>query len=62
MRRIAKALGVSRSQLHACLQGDAKPRQGYQKPQDAALLPVIRRLVDGRPTYVDLPPTLGHRV
>ena len=51
MRRIAKALGVSRSQLHARLQGDAKPRRRYQKAQDAALLPVIRRLVDTRPTY-----------
>ena len=51
MRRIAKALGVSRSQLHARLQVDAKPRRRYQKAQDAALLPVIRRLVDARPTY-----------
>ena len=45
MRRIAETLGVSRSQLHA------KPRRRYQKAQDAALLPVIRRLVDTRPTY-----------
>ena len=51
MRRIAKALGVSRSQLHARLQVEAKPRRRYQKVQDAALLPVIRRLVDTRPTY-----------
>ena len=51
MRRIAEALGVSRSQLHPRLQVDAKPRRCYQKAQDAALLPVIRRLVDKRPTY-----------
>ena len=51
MRRIAATLGVSRSQLHARLQVDAKPRRRYHKAQDAALLPVIRRLVDTRPTY-----------
>ena len=51
MRRIAETLGVSRSQLHARLQVDTKPRRRYQKAQDAALLPVIRRLVDTRPTY-----------
>ena len=51
MRRIAEAIGVSRSHLHARLQVDAKPRRRYQKTQDAALLPVIRRLVDTRPTY-----------
>ena len=51
MRRIAQTLEVSRSQLHARLQMDAKPRRRYQKAQDAALLPVIRRLVDMRPTY-----------
>ena len=51
VRRIAKALGVSRSHLPARLQGDARPRRRYQKAQDAALLPVIRRLVDTRPTY-----------
>ena len=43
MRRIAKALGVSRSQLHARLQEDAKPRRLYHKAQDAAPLPLIRR-------------------
>ena len=51
MRRIAETLGVSRSHLHVRLQVDAKPRRRYRKAQDAALLPVIRRLVDTRPTY-----------
>ena len=30
---------------------DAEPRRRYQKAQDAAPLPVNRRLVDARPTY-----------
>ena len=50
MRRIAKALGVSRSHLHARLQVDAGRRRRYQKAQSAALLPVIRHLVDTRLT------------
>ena len=31
--------------------GGAKPRRRYQKAQDAAVLPLVRRLVDARPTY-----------
>ena len=29
----------------------AKPRGSYRKPDDGDLLPLIRRLVDERPTY-----------
>ena len=51
MRHIAKTLMVSRSHVHGRLQVGAKPPRRYQKAQEAALLPVIRRLLDTRPTY-----------
>ena len=54
MSRVAEALEVSRSQLHARASGASRPRGPYHKAEDAELLPAIRRIVDERPTY-------GHR-
>ena len=51
VKRIAKALEVSRSQLHERLRNGLKPRRRYQKTGDAELLEPIRRLMDERPTY-----------
>ena len=51
MSRVAEVLGVSRSQVHARTSGQSKPRGPYSKAEDAELLPVLRRLVDARPTY-----------
>jgi putative transposase len=43
---VAETLGVSRSNLNARLSGSAKPRRRYHKAQDAAVLPLIERLVE----------------
>ena len=51
MKAVAETLGVSRSNLIERLAEGAKPRRRYQKAQDAAVLPLVRRLVDARPTY-----------
>ena len=51
MKAVAETLGVSRSNLVERLAGGAKPRRRYQKAQDAAVLQLVRRLVDARPTY-----------
>ena len=51
MKTVADTLGVSRSNLIARRDGLAKPRRRYQKAEDARLLPLIRMLVDERPTY-----------
>lgn len=51
MKAVAATLGVSRSNLHERLNGSAKPRRGYHKAQDAAILPRIESLVAKRPTY-----------
>ena len=51
MKAVAETLGVSRSNLIERLARGAKPRRRYQKAQDAAVLPLVRRLVDARPTY-----------
>ncbi len=51
VKRVAEALGVSRSNLIERSQGRSKPRGPYEKTGDAELLPLIRRLVDERPTY-----------
>lgn len=51
MRRVAEALGVSRSQLHERLRTGLKGRSRYRKSEDAQLLESIRHLVDERPTY-----------
>ena len=51
MKRVAEALGVSRSNLAERARGKGQPRGPYRKATDKALLPLIRRLVDERPTY-----------
>ena len=51
MKRVAEALGVSRSHLAERARGQAPPRGLYKKAGDEALLPLIRRFVAERPTY-----------
>lgn len=51
MKRVAETLGVSRSNLIERSRSRSKPRGPYKKTADAELLPLIRRLVDERPTY-----------
>ncbi len=51
MKTVADVLEVSRSNLHDCVNGSAKPRRGYYKAQDAVVLPRIQALVAKRPTY-----------
>ena len=51
MKRVAEALGVSRSNLAERARGKGQPRGPYRKATDEALLPLIRRFVDERPTY-----------
>jgi hypothetical protein len=51
MKRIAEALGVSRSNLVKRHEGWTTARGPYVKAEDEALLPLIRRIVDARPTY-----------
>ncbi len=51
MKRVAEALGVSRSNLIERSQGHSNTRGPYEKAGDAQMLPLIRRLVDERPTY-----------
>lgn len=51
MRAVASTLGVARSNLIHRIAKPARPRGPYRKPDDAALLPTIREIVDARPTY-----------
>ena len=51
MKRVAEALGISRSNLAERARGTVPPRGPYLKAGDEALLPLIRRFVDERPTY-----------
>ncbi len=51
MKAVADTLGVARSNLAERRAKPARPRGPYRKPEDAALLPAIRRIVDERPTY-----------
>jgi putative transposase len=51
MKRVAEALGISRSNLAERTQGETAARGSYVKAADEALLPLIRRFVDERPTY-----------
>lgn len=51
MSVVAETLGVSRSNLHARVTGSAKSRRRYHKAQDAAVVPLITKLVAARPTY-----------
>ena len=48
MKRVAEALGVSRSNLAERARGKAPPRGPYVKAEDEALLLLIRRFVDER--------------
>lgn len=48
---MADTLDVSRSNLVERSKGRSKPRGRYNKAEDDELLPIIRRLVDQRPTY-----------
>ena len=51
MKAVADTLGVSRSNLHDKVHRASKARGSYRKPEDENLLPLVRRLVDERPTY-----------
>jgi hypothetical protein len=63
MKIVAETLGVSHSNLHARLNGSAKPRRRYHKAKDgervnatgsrepANVLPLITTLVAARPAY-----------
>lgn len=51
MKAIAQTLRVARSNLIERIAGHTTPRDRYQKAADAELLPLIRAIVDARPTY-----------
>ena len=51
MTAIAATLGVARSNLAERQAHRARPRGPYSKPGDALLLPLIRELIDERPSY-----------
>ena len=51
MSTVAKVLGVSRSNLIERTNKPSKPRGAYRKPEDLALLAVMRPIIDQRPTY-----------
>lgn len=51
MSVVAKTLGVSRSQLHARLNGSTHSRRRHRKADDAMVVPLITALVTARPTY-----------
>lgn len=51
MKRGAEVLGIARSNLAVRVYGGGRPRGSYVKAEDEALLPLIRRFIDERPTY-----------
>lgn len=51
MKAVAETMGVARSSLCKRLSVSAEPRRRPPRAGDAALLPLLRRLVDARPTY-----------
>lgn len=51
MKTVATTLDVSRSNLIERLAGQASTRTAYRKSNDSILLPLIRELIDARPTY-----------
>jgi putative transposase len=51
VKAVAETLGVARSHLHDRLRRPSQSRGAYRKDEDEALLPLIRELVDARPTY-----------
>jgi putative transposase len=52
MKTVADTLGVARSNLATRRAKPAHPRGPYRKPQDQALLPTIRAIVDARLTLL----------
>jgi putative transposase len=51
VKTISDTLAVSRSNLIGRIERAAKKRSMYAKPADEWLLPLVRELVDERPTY-----------
>jgi hypothetical protein len=51
MKAVADTLAVARSNLVERVARPTKPRRSYRKAADEPLLVLIRRFVDGRPTY-----------
>ena len=51
MKTVAETLGVARSNLLERRAGITRQRGRYRKDEDTALLPLIRAIVDERPTY-----------
>src|SRR5688572_4121193 len=51
MKTIADTLGVARSNLIEQVHRPSRRRSAYRKADDAWLLPLIRAIVDDRPTY-----------
>jgi putative transposase len=51
VKTVADTLGVARSHLHDRLRRPTPIRGVYRKANDEELLPVLRQLVDARPTY-----------
>jgi transposase-like protein len=51
MSAVAQTLGVARANLAERKKGMTKPRARYRKAEDAELTPLIRAIVDERPTY-----------
>jgi putative transposase len=51
VKTIATCLGVARSHLHDRLRRTGEPPPKPRKAEDAAVLQLIRQLVEERPTY-----------
>lgn len=51
MKAVADTLGVARSNLIEQVQQPPRRRSAYRKADDAWLLPLLRAIVDERPTY-----------
>jgi len=51
MKTIANTLGVARSNLMEHAHRPPRRHSAYRKADDAGLLPLIRAIVDERPTY-----------
>jgi putative transposase len=51
VKRIAEALGVSRPHLSTSSRASPTPRGGYDKPDDAGLVPRIERIIELHGTY-----------
>jgi putative transposase len=51
MKTVASTIGIARSNLIERVSRIARPRGPYRKDDDKALVVVIRRLVDERPSY-----------